>query len=176
MPRTYGHTGRNLLQLATAAGWCTQDSLTAYINAQLRRTGQEPISRALVASWETGRENMAADVLPLLLAHVAPHGVELLAALAGEAVPEALVVERPQDLADGEAPLVLAAGANGAIASLVSAIVGEEHPDSDGGRARTAGELTQRMRRIEDAESAVARLRARTEAELGAVGALRVAR
>ena len=167
MPRSYGHSGRNLIQLATTAGWCTQDSLTAFVNAALRRTGQEPITRALVASWETGRENMPADVVPLLLRHVAPHGVELLSALAAESVPEALVVERPAELAEGEAPLVLAAGANGAIAGLVSAIVGEEHPDSDGGKARTPGELTKRLRRIEDAESAVARLRASTEAELG---------
>lgn len=80
-----------------------------------------------------------------------------------------LVVERPSGLADGERPLVLAAGASGAAGALIQHILGEERPDSDGGVTRTPGELTQRMRRIEEVEGQTARLRAQTEADLRAV-------
>jgi hypothetical protein len=170
MPRTYGHTARNLLQIATASGWCTQESFTLYVNAHLSRTGQEPITRALVGSWETGRENMPGDAIGLLVKHVAPHGRELLAALAAEVEPTVLVVERPKGLAEGEQPVVLAGGAAGAAGLLVQHIIGEEHPESEGGREHTPGELAQRMRRIEDLESLVARLRAETDEALRAKG------
>lgn len=83
MCRQYGTEARDVLQIAKLRGWCTQESLTEYLNAVLERSGQEPISRATVANWWLGRENMPLDAFVRFLEHVAPHTSTALDLLAG---------------------------------------------------------------------------------------------
>jgi hypothetical protein len=77
MCRQYGTEARDVLQIAKLRGWCTQESLTEYLNAGLSRAAQEPISRATVANWWLGRAFMR------FLEHVTPHTAEALNLLAG---------------------------------------------------------------------------------------------
>lgn len=83
MCRQYGTEARDVLQIAKLRGWCTQESLTEYLNAALSRANQEPISRATVANWWLGRENMPLDAFMRFLEHVTPHTAEALNLLAG---------------------------------------------------------------------------------------------
>lgn len=161
MPRSYGPLGRTALQIAFSARWASQESFAAYLTAQLR----EPVSRAQIGNWATGRDHVPADAVVQLARHCPEQRREILQVLADEL--DLLVVERPSGLADGEAPLVLAAHGAGAVGRLVEAVAEEVTPDSPGGGRRTAEELRRRLDLIADAETQIARLRAETEAALG---------
>lgn len=169
-PRSYGPIARTALLVGMSEGGATQHSFAAHLTAKLGR----PVSRDTVANWMADREHVPGDAVVAMAEHVPNAAREILQVLAGEL--GFLVVKRPTGLAEGEQPVVLAGGAAGSMGLLVQQVIGEEHPDSDGGRTRTPGELAQRMRRIEEAEGQIARLRALTEAELDMVRPRSVAR
>lgn len=65
--RDYGCQSRTVLQVASAAGYCTQESFAAFIEA---RTGDR-LHRTQVTHWAAGTCHLPADALLLLFEHVA---------------------------------------------------------------------------------------------------------
>jgi hypothetical protein len=78
MCRNYGPNARTALQVAIRRGWCKQESFTDFLNAALHAADSEPITRATVANWSSGRENMPADAVLLLAEHCGAHAVDVI--------------------------------------------------------------------------------------------------
>lgn len=162
--RDYGPMSRTLLQVATSRGWCTQESLAAYLTAQLR--GPESVSRATVASWECGREHVPGDVVLHLAKHTG-RSVELMQVLVeGLGL---LVVPRPASVASPDDVLVVASRASGRLGRLLEHLVGERSASSDGGSELTEAELQERLELVGGAEGQLAQIRATTEGQLAAL-------
>mgnify|MGYP001565453477 CR=1 FL=1 len=153
----YGPRGRTAIQVATSSGWCTQDSLAAFISARLR---QGTVSRAMVASWESGREHMPVDVLVLLCQHVPEHAQELLQLLAQPL--DLVVVERAPGDAAGD---TLGQGCRtiAHVAAVLEHLAAERDLQGDGGLAITGAELASRLLLIRRAERELATMRVATE-------------
>jgi hypothetical protein len=168
-PRSYGPVARTALLVGMSEGGATQASFAAHLTAKLKRT----VTRDTVANWMADRENVPGDAVIAMAEHVPSSARAVFQVLVDGAEIDGqrfMVVERPKELAEGEQPLVLAAGVSGAAGLLVQHVLGEEHPDSDGGRTRTPGELSTRKRRIAEMQHALAQLEAQTDAELAVLG------
>lgn len=155
----YGPAGRTALQVATASGWCTQESFAAYLSAVLRH----PVSRGQVANWASGRDHVPADILVHLARHTG-RPMEVMQVLLGEV--DLLAVERPRGVAAGGEVVVLAASTAGRVGRLVEHVVLEADEGSDGGRARTPAELRARLSLIHGAQVELAQLHAETLATI----------
>lgn len=159
MANDYGPLARTALQVATAEGWCTQDSFAAFLSAKLRHGA---CSRAQVASWETGREHMPVDVLGHLCAHTG-HGQELLTLLAGPL--DLLVIPKASGAGD-EDLLRRGCRANSHVAAILEHLQAERDENGDGGANVTPDERRRRLALIQRAEQELAAMRVATEGGL----------
>lgn len=160
MSRSYGPRSRTALLVGMKRGNATQESLAAFLSAEL----DDKVLRATVANWMTDREHVPGDVVVLMAKHVPSAAREIMQAMLDDL--DLLVVPRPAGLGEGEEPLVIAGRHAGATGRLVETIVREQAPDSPGGVERTAAELRHRLELIAEAEAHLAQLRAETEAAL----------
>lgn len=138
--RSYGTASKTVLQVACASGYCTHESIAAWISARIG----EAITPSMVAQWAAGLAHPPGDVILLVLEHVAvpeqvQHLVQVwLAGITFSGRIPVLLLE-PQERPGGDVVQeVLAVGS--ALGRVQARVAEAMHPRSPGGRRLTPDE------------------------------------